>query len=181
MNKPTHFLYFDEAENKWLQTNLEELAMRNEPGIYIIPVYENGENGEQCTFAEWPQRQKRYEQQKEEEQKRLARERQLKAEQDKKEAEVKNKEKAEAELRNSMPANIAALKNEFAKTGKLVRYTCRFFIVTFLLNCLGAGFLAAQFLTKDPEYSFLVGAGTGALGFILVRFIVSMWEADAEK
>lgn len=50
---PTHFLCFDTLENEWKQTTLEELTMRNDPELFVIAVYENGEQGEQFTWSEW--------------------------------------------------------------------------------------------------------------------------------
>ena len=50
---PTHFLVYDQNEQTWRQTSLEELAMLDDPALYITPVYENGEHGEQCTWGEW--------------------------------------------------------------------------------------------------------------------------------
>lgn len=72
---PTHFLYYDTLEEKWLETSLEELFKRNDPELYIIPFYENGEQGEQCTWSEWHiiQREKvRKQQEKEAEERRKA-------------------------------------------------------------------------------------------------------------
>lgn len=53
MNHPTNFLYYNHEENEWQTVTTEDLAFRNEPGAYIIPVYENGQRGEQTTWAEW--------------------------------------------------------------------------------------------------------------------------------
>lgn len=58
MNKPTHFLYFDPFEEKWLQATLEELTSRDDPDLYVIPIYENNQQGEQCTWQDWPKQQK---------------------------------------------------------------------------------------------------------------------------
>lgn len=53
MNHPTNFLYYNHEENEWQTVTTEDLAFRNEPGAYIIPIYENGQRGEQTTWAEW--------------------------------------------------------------------------------------------------------------------------------
>lgn len=58
---PTHFLHYDDQENKWQQATLEELTMRNDPELYVIPVYENGAQGEQSTWSEYPAKQKEWE------------------------------------------------------------------------------------------------------------------------
>ena len=58
MNTPTHFLFFDEYENKWVQATTDELSMRNDPDLYVIPIYENNQQGEQCTWQDWPKQQK---------------------------------------------------------------------------------------------------------------------------
>lgn len=55
--KPLHFLYYDHLEEKWLQASLDELVSRNDPAVYVIPVYEEG-RGVQCTWDEWPAQQK---------------------------------------------------------------------------------------------------------------------------
>jgi hypothetical protein len=49
---PTHFLFYDQFEEKWLQASLAELASRNDPELYVIPVCKD-EQGDQCTWGEW--------------------------------------------------------------------------------------------------------------------------------
>ena len=57
---PTHFLYYDHEEEQWRPTSLQELAAINDPEMFVIPVYENGEQGEQCTWQNWPETHQAY-------------------------------------------------------------------------------------------------------------------------
>lgn len=55
---PSHFLVYDDMEQTWKPTTLEELSMRNDPDLYVVPIYENNQQGEQCTWQDWPEQQK---------------------------------------------------------------------------------------------------------------------------
>ena len=58
MNMPTHFLYYDTFEENWLKATMEELTSRDDPDLYIIPVYKNGSEGQQCQWSDFLIKQK---------------------------------------------------------------------------------------------------------------------------
>ena len=182
---PTHFLYYDALEEKWLETSLEELFKKNDSELYIIPVYENEEQGEQCLWCEDPQAQLKYEKKKaaelatkQKEQEQLLLEK--KKEKEKEEAKKRKLKELELTHKMALATNIAVLKEEFCKTGKLVRFTCRFFIVVFCINCIVGGFFVGRATCEDPLNGFLLGVGLGILSILLVRFIVFIWEPENE-
>ena len=48
------YLVYDNEE--WCSVSLEEMAVRNDPDALIIPVYEDGTQGQQMTWREWSNR-----------------------------------------------------------------------------------------------------------------------------
>lgn len=58
MKIPTHFLYYDTFEENWLKATMEELTSRDDPDLYIIPVYKNGSKGQQCQWSDFLIKQK---------------------------------------------------------------------------------------------------------------------------
>lgn len=58
MNTPTTFLYYAAETNEWQKTTLEELATLNDPDLYIIPIHEGGNYGQQTTWNEWQEQNK---------------------------------------------------------------------------------------------------------------------------
>ena len=152
---PTHFLVYDETEQAWQQTSLEALAMRNDPDLYITPVYENGEQGEQCTWAEYPAKQKEYElskktkkeQEKEETMRKWEAHKQQEIRKKHEEAEA-IKRKQEEENREVMATsirdialNVEAMKNDQLETNTMLRIVCCLILlwaVCTAINFIGA-------------------------------------------
>ncbi len=54
------FLYYDSISNSWQQVTPEQLAVVNDSSAYIIPIDEDGNQGEQITWGEYesPEQQK---------------------------------------------------------------------------------------------------------------------------
>ena len=158
---PTHFLVFEPAEQKWLQTSLEELTMRNDPELYVMAVYENGEQGEQCTWEEYPDKQKEYELSKKQKKEREKEESMRKWEAHKQKEIKKQHEEAEAFKRTqeeenrevmatlirTMSANIEALKNDVMATNEKVRAVCIILLISWAIGAIGIilGFVSNLF------------------------------------
>lgn len=164
---PTHFLVFDPAEQKWLQTTLEELTMRNDSDLYVMAVYENGEQGEQCTWAEYPAKQKEYELSKKSKWEREREEKMRKWEAQKEREIKKQQEEAEAFKRKqeeesrevmatsirTMSANIEALKNDVLETNIKVRAVCIILLISWAIGAIGIifGFVLPNLFGNKSE------------------------------
>lgn len=210
--------------------------MLDDPTLYITPVYENGEHGEQCTWQQWPEKHKSYIAKKRgdvvsifmsdplrgwikvdyehiavlessyitikllyengEESKPLKLGEWLNSEEGKrfehtqaqqkksllikqKEESEENKKKQEKESQTEWASNLANIAATLVPTCSLVRYTCRFFIVVFCLNCLCAGIVAGC-ACFEPPVSILVGLIIGGLCICIVNAIVSVWTNEKE-
>lgn len=53
MKKIVSFLYYDSLSGSWQQATPEHLASLNDPGLLVVPVYEDGTQGEQKTWRIW--------------------------------------------------------------------------------------------------------------------------------
>ena len=53
MNETVSFLFYDSFSNEWQPISYKELATLNDPDTAIIPVYEDGTQGEQTTWKIW--------------------------------------------------------------------------------------------------------------------------------
>lgn len=156
---PTHFLVYDPAEQKWLQTSLEDLTMRNDPDLYIMAVYENGEQGEQCTWAEYPAKQKEYELSKKPKWER-DREEKMRKWEAQKEQEIKKKQEEAEEFKRkqeeksrevmattirSLSSNIEALKNDVMATNEKVRAVCSILLISWAVGAISIIFSALYY------------------------------------
>lgn len=164
---PTHFLVYDPAEQKWLQTSLEDLTMRNDPDLYIMAVYENGEQGEQCTWAEYPAKQKEYELSKKTKKEREKEETMRKWEAHKQQEIRKRHEEAEAFKRKqeeesrevmatsirTISANIESLKNDVLETNIKVRAVCIILLISWAIGAIGIilGFVLPNLFGNKSE------------------------------
>lgn len=52
-NHPIHFLYFDNIEETWNKATYDELLLKNDDLLYIVPVYVDNKQGSQCTWGEY--------------------------------------------------------------------------------------------------------------------------------
>ena len=105
MKKVVSFLYYDAIAESWQQATPEQLAVVNDPSVYVIPIDEAGNRGDQITWGEYesPEQQKAKEEamriaEMKEEQRRKAEEEEqarLQAEKEKKEQERIKKEQEE--------------------------------------------------------------------------------------
>lgn len=164
---PTHFLVYDPAEQKWLQTNLEDLTMRNDPDLYIMAVYEDGEQGEQCTWAEYPSKQKEFELSKMNKYERYRQEKLLKWEEQKQQELKKKQEEAkifqrkqEEESREVMATcvrriaeNIEAMKTDQLETNIKVRAVCIILLISWAIGAIGIilGFVLPNLFGNKSE------------------------------
>ena len=149
---PSHFLVFDPAEQKWIETNLDELAMRDDPELYITPIFENGEQGKQCTWKEYQFQQKALELSKKQKREQAEKETKRNHEDLKKQNFNKRQEEAEAfkkkmeeESREVMATcirtileNIEAMKADQLETNKKVRAVCSIFLICSFIASLSA-------------------------------------------
>lgn len=53
MNEAVSFLFYDSTSNEWQSISREELAALNDPNTAIIPIYEDGSQGEATTWKIW--------------------------------------------------------------------------------------------------------------------------------
>jgi hypothetical protein len=53
MKEAVSFLFYDSTSNEWQSISCEELAALNDPNIAIIPIYEDGTQGDQTTWKIW--------------------------------------------------------------------------------------------------------------------------------
>lgn len=169
---PTHFLVFDDIEQAWKPTTLEELSMRNDPDLYIIPVYENEKQGKQCTWKEFEgaDRKKQW----------AAPKRPSPRPQTTTAAnpQATREPQAAATVDNSgVIRAINSLKNSVEPTCSLVRFTCRFFVVVFCLNCIFAGLAVGSLAFKEQPLGLVIGAALGIASIFIVRVIVSIWSS----
>ena len=150
-------LVFEPTEQAWQQTSLEELAMRDDADLIVIPVYENGEQGESCTWAEYPRRQKQYalsqktktELEKEEKLHYWEKQKQLLLKKQQEES-IAFKKKQEEESREVMATcirriaeNIEAMKVDQLETNAKVRAVCIILLISWAIGAVGVifGFL----------------------------------------
>lgn len=172
---PSHFLVYDDIEQAWKPTTLEELSMRNDPDLYIIPVYENEKQGKQCTWKEFEgaDRKKQWGAPK-----RPAQRPQTTTAAN---AQATGEPQAAAPVESAgLTRAVNSLKSTVEPTCELVRYTCRFFVVVFCLNCIFAGLAVGSLAVKEQPLGLVIGAAVGFACIFLVRIIVASW-ASADK
>lgn len=172
---PTHFLVYDETEQAWQQTSLEALAMRDDPDLYIIPVYENGQQGKQCTWKQFEEADRK---------KQWAAPKRPAARPQPSSGTSASKpmeKQASAPVENAgLTRAVNSLKSTVEPTCELVKYTCRFFVVVFCLNCIFAGLAVGSLAFKEQPLGLVIGAAVGFACIFLVRIIVASW-ASADK
>ena len=173
---PSHFLVYDDLEQTWKPTSLEELSIRNDPDLYIIPVYENEKQGKQCTWKEFEgsDRKKQWGAPK-----RPAQRPQTSTAAN---AQATGETQAASTVDNpGLTRAINSLRSTVEPTCSLVRFTCRFFVVVFCLNCIFAGLAVGSLAFKEQPLGLVIGAALGVASIFLVRVIVSTWsEADKD-
>lgn len=173
---PTHFLVYDQNEQTWRQTSLEELAMLDDPTLYITPVYGTSQ-GQPCTWQEYQQQQK----QKEEQQAKAAEEAKIQHNKaliaKKAREEQERKQNKEKESQTEWASNIANIAAILGPTCSLIRFTCRFFLAAFFLGALFTGIASAR-AYFEPPISIIVGLLAGGLYLFVVWAIVSVWTHE---
>lgn len=175
---PTHFLVYDQNEQTWRQTSLEELAMLDDPALYITPVYGTSQ-GQPCTWQEYQQQQKQKEEQQAKAAEEAKKERNKALIAKKAREEQERKQNKEKESQTEWASNLANIAASLVPTCSLVRYTCRFFIVVFCLNCICAGIVAGCAFF-EPPVSIIVGLIIGGLCICIVNAIVSVCTHEKE-
>lgn len=135
---PIHFLAYDPNSKTWEEASFSKLVCRDNLSVYVIPVDENGKQGEQCTWGEWLKQQK------------------------------------------GEDCVISNLMKEVCITGKLVRYTCRFFVVIACINIIVGGIFVGRATCDNLELGTIIGIALGAIAIFFIRFIIFLWQPTKE-
>lgn len=197
MNTPTTFLYYAADTNEWQKTTLEELATLNDPDLYIIPIDEGGNRGQQITWAEYnsPEYQTALQQaarQAETDRENLLRRiqqqhAQQKAEQERQTA-ARQQQQLQQQAQQHQHTNLQEIRDEITNadirnTCKLIRYVCRLICIT---NWVGLVIISVTvgILTAGEKY-ILAGIVAGIIVAALIIFIIetaiSEWERATAK
>lgn len=125
MQKPIYCLCYDEPTQEWCKASLDDLIMRDEPELIVIPVYAMGERGEQCSWGELSKALG------------AARTEARKGAADYEREEMRKAVLAMKSAIKSIDSRLKELADDQAETNKLVRTFCNISIILWLLGAIG--------------------------------------------
>lgn len=125
MKRPIYCLCYDEPTQEWCKAQLDELIMRDEPELIVVPVYTMGERGEQCSWGELSKALG------------AARTEARKGAADYEHEEMRKAVLAMKKALKSIDSRFEELAADQTETNKLVRLFCNISIVAWLLGLIG--------------------------------------------